>query len=116
MMASGQTNPEFEIQIGEHGAETSVGIKPPVPEDELEQALSAIDGARPPRVLHMRPGGDPKDAYTLLEFMHPHFGAYRNTHALKVVEALKSALGTNGTNVKVVEEIKSLHGDHQLFE
>lgn len=116
-MSDRQGSPEFEIQIGEHGATTAVGIKPPVPNEQLVKALKRIpEREKPDRVSRMGDEDDEAGAYTVFEFLHPHFGAYRNTYAERVVEALKSVLNDNGTVVKIDEETKSLHGDHQLFE
>lgn len=107
----------FEIQMGEEGGRVSVGVKPPIPSEQLDEALANLpERGQPTRIINMRPGGNPAHAYTFIEFLQPSFGKYRNAHAEKAVEALKSALSHNGNLVQVDEEVKSLHGDNQLFE
>lgn len=108
-------NPKFEIRIGEYGAETCVGIRPPLPDDQIKDVLAKIPAhERPAQITPERSKGD--EPYTLLKFLHPHFGVYRNDYAMRVVKALESALSNNGTFVRVDKEIESQHSDYELFE
>lgn len=115
-MSQQNGNPEYEIQMGEHGAMTRVGIKPPPPSQQLEQALEQVEAQEmPDSVSRVGSNGDP-ESYSLLEFRQRHFGIYRNDDAHKVIEALKIVLSRNGSTVQVDEEVQSLHGDNELFE
>lgn len=114
-MTQQRGNPEFDIQIGEHGAETCVGIRPPMSGDQIKRVLAQIPAReRPAQITPGKSKGD--KPYTLLKFLHPHFGKYRNIYALNAVATIEGILSASGAVVNSNGTMRELHGDNKLFD
>lgn len=114
-MANTPEVPKYEVQIGEHGAETCVGVKPPLSASHIQSLYAKLPARqRPAEVIPDKPRDD--TSYTILKFLHPHFGKYRNIYAMNAVDAITDILRSEKAIVEPDETIRDLHGDNRLFD